>query len=850
MLKHILFSILLLFSFAANADNLDDFHNKSFKAREAEMSDSQRAKSFAAPVIEATFGCATAQNTRIAPFNDSNVGYVCQGVDNVYNNGAARIIRNAFIILNIILTAAALYLLHKSHFFELVKAAFGHGTGHNVSAGNILALIAALCLIPFIPAKVENVEENTPFATNINAAEFAALVVFQAIDSATISFTSAYYKGQPLRFPAVDIANPKNNKMHVADSLIDFAICSARQPGIKPTEIAVYFNDQDGSYQGSAQVGGCVLELSAESDQSLQTVGKAIGIDYNALTARAFGEALQKATDRAAVLGNTIAQRPMPLPGATPTPYDRSRLIRGQEASYNVAGMDSSGRSELARDAALLIGEDFTQALTRYPGLNEADVPQARMVQMCRYLPGATTYTDPGMSLTDNLKACAQTMCGDASSPTLCGQALGFYQMYSADDLKNPNTLTQFGALVKTTYFGGDFKEAGRVFANSISLTSTSSNTNEGVFEKPLGEEVFSIIIPKVEATYEYDPLTKSPIIAERAFEFTGDLSQTVLKIFSTGKTGILGLNGFNECLQNPNTIRENGLVCGNVFQTIHALGMNWLQLGTNIVAGTKINSLMTKTPIEKNKAKAAVRTAIKDLESSSKMAGITGFMTKMLGTLLMHSEIEDVFDNTSSEFTKEDIWILAVAYSVPVFNSVIGGIGKMLFVSSYFLTLGVVMTVALAILSKCMNMLMFVVVKLRIFADMIRTFNSGCYENEIGFFKPFNEIIVFVLSLFMFPVVILMAIHYGQSIFTFGFMQFDTIFTHHNQAPTFTDLSSVAEGFIATLLFVLMILLVISSVLKFCLKPQTIINMLVNSKTSGDEIYEDAEISTKRDLI
>lgn len=328
MLKHILFSILLLFSFAANADNLDDFHRKSFKAREAEMSDSQRAKSFSAPLIEATFGCATAQNTRIAPFNDSNVGYVCQGVDNVYNNGAARIIRNAFIILNIILTAAALYLLHKSHFFELVKAAFGHGTGHNVSAGNILALIAALCLVPFIPAKVENVEENTPFASNINAAEFVALVFIQAIDSATIAVTSEYYKGQPLRFPAVDIANPKNNKMHVADSLIDFAICSARQPGTRSTEVAVYFNDQDGTYQGSAQVGGCVLELSAESDQSLQTVAKSIGIDYNGLTAKAFGQALQMATDRAAALGNAFAQRPMPLPGATPTPYDRSRCCR------------------------------------------------------------------------------------------------------------------------------------------------------------------------------------------------------------------------------------------------------------------------------------------------------------------------------------------------------------------------------------------------------------------------------------------------------------------------------------------------------------------------------------------
>lgn len=850
MLKHILFSLLLLFSITAKADYLEEFHNKTFQARQAEMTDSQRGKSLSGPAIEAFAGCDIAKETQIRPFYDPNSEYKCQESENIFNNGSAKILRYALLILTLALVIPALYLLHKAHLFELFSAALGRATGHNVSSGNILALIASISLIPFIPAKLKDMDEELWIANHISLAEFSVLIIIQAIDSSTIAFNSELYKNQPLAFPSVDIANPKKQKFQAAHSLIDFAICSASQPGTKASQIDVFFNDQDGTYTGTTQVGGCVLEVSAQSDQSLQAIGQEIGFDYNAMAAKAFGQSLQRAADRAAAVGNAIAQRSMPLPDTTPTPYDSTRLIRGHEGSYNVSGMDSSGRAELARDAALLIGEDLTQELTRFPGLDESSVPAARTVQMCRYLPGATTYTDPSLSLTDNLKACAASMCADSSSPTLCGQSLGFYQMYSTEDLQNPNTITQFSAIAKTKFFGGNFQEAGKGFVNSITVESTFSNTSEGAFERPIGKKVFEISIPKGEASYEYDPLIKSPIVAETVFEFSGDVGETILKLFESGNSGILGLNAFHECLANPYTIRENGLVCGNALQTLHQLGMNWLALGTNIKISLMVNNLTTKTPLEKNKSKAAIGTAIKELESNSKMASISGFFFKVIASTLSHYGIENVFAKNGADFSKEDILLLSVAYAVPVFNTLVGSIGSMLIGAAYFLMFAPILTIGLAILSMCLNILMTVVVKLRIFADMIRTFNSGNYENQTGFFKPFNDIIVFVLGLFMFCVTLQIGLNYIQSIFTFQFMDFSTIFTHHGQAPTFTDFNSVIEGFLAALMFILMVLIVVGAVLKFSLNPQTIINMLITAQSEDDEIYKDSEISSQKDLI
>lgn len=854
MLKQFIFYVLLLFCVTANADDVQLTHDTKISEFSGTLSDDQKNLTLSGPLTESQFGCKVAQAVRMTPFYNDDNKYECQGNNNIYNNLNGNLLNSGLNMFTLPFLTIAFFLLGQIFTMKLLKSGIGAmGKAAAVSLSFIGSVIAIL-FIPFYETDMKKNSADETGSENEHISTLRYLAVY-AKDGISASADFYYYmlsKSDKLVFPATKIPNPKNKGYQIGRNLIDFTYCATRQPKEQELKIGVYFSEMSGTFNGSAQIGGCAIEINAAVDPMIQGHAKAVGVDYNAFVGNQFGKALQDAITRANAIAVNIASVPPALPNTERQTYDGSHLERGNEAAYNLTNFDAGGISEYAHDSALNIGEDFIYEMTKYPGVAMNTVPLSNnSYQLCRNVPGATSYFDMAIGIKENLIQCAATMCVDESSPGICGESIEYYNFLANNNaILHANFLTFFGHIMTMNYETDAYKEPAHYFVNSIVVNAYYNNTDSANLEAKSGKKAFDLTFQKKEKRNSQDSVEDSPFDGWiDQFNLGGSFMTAVMKLFQTDDAGILGLNNFFECISHPYSIRDNGWICRGPLNTIQALGHNFQKVGIGMISGAAVNRLLSPSMISKTGATAAVNEGVKQLADKVSALGFAALFFKYAGTFAANSEFEDNYGNYGGTFTNDDVILLSMAYAVPAFNDFITSIGQTLLVLSYFLTLGIPVVIGLAFLTMFILLIITVLSELYFIGPFTQSLNKEKFD-ETGFFKPLHNYSVVIISLFCIPVSWAMVFPFFDSLMIYKVLTFDALMTFQHKTPEVTGLGDVLGYLVAVLIYVLALMSVCISLIKMATKTENMIRVILLGTDEEDEAFRQLEIQTKKDLI
>lgn len=855
MLKRILISALLVFSLQAHADVADTIHNSAIADHEATYTQEEKAVSPQSTITEALAGCNTAENSRLEPFFSKESKYECQNTNNIYNSGLYKIFLIVIVMLSLILVPMVGTIISNIiSTFGFAKSTGNHEKGDR---GPILLFVLSamgVLLMPLIPSKTENQTgfEDFSFNNKINLYTFGMLAAYNGIQATAeyYLFKEAQLSKRP--FISTTLLNPKNKGVQQAYNAIQYGACIATVEASDEIDLNVYYNETTSTYRATSQLGGCLLDISAAISPSVIAQGKTAGVDYKAVSDRAFEEYLNVLFSRGVALGTAIAQMGEPLPNTEPSVYYKDRLERGNEAAYNLAGLDRKGVSNLVRDAARMIGEDATWIGARYPGVEMSTLPVSRSVQLCSNVEGGTSYFDKSISIDENLRNCVKTMCADSSSPTICGEAIGYFDYLANDNaLKNPNMVTIFGKYIKEQFQTDAFKVPARLFLNSISINTIYNNTESESYDARSGTKVFTIKVNHSFTNKNIDWLFDSPLDAIEEKDFSGMFESALMKMITTDGNGILGLNYFFDCLAHPNDAhRPNGRQCSNITNTISKTGYTFIAGGIVIKTGTIANSLTMKNPAQKTLETAAIRTGLKDFTEGSNAFGTGALIAKVVGTIFLKGTIEDNFSPYGAELNNTDVVLLSIAYTNPQFNDTISYLGSILMSIGFIMMVGIPLIVAMGLLSIHILLLMILFSSVTVIGAFFRSLmNDEEEEDEKSFFSPIGILVVTILGAFTYPILFTLALRFIDTLAVYQIVDYDSMMTLNGRTPQVTDFSSIITFLFGAVIYVLFLMVLYGNLMKMAGKS-VFVRVIILGSTKEDKVYSEVELSTKKKLI
>ncbi len=855
MIKRVLISALLVFTLQAHADVADTIHNSAIADHEATYTQEEKAVSPQSTITEALVGCNIAESSRIKPFFSDESKYECQENNNIYNSGLYKIFLILIAMISLAMVPIVSVVIPKiAHTFGFAKSTGNH---EKSDRGPILLFVLSgmgVLLMPLIPTKTDNQTgfEDFEFNNKINLYTLGMFAAYNGIQATAeyFLFKEAQLSKRP--FISTTLLNPKNKGVQQAYNAIQYGACIATVEASDEIDLNVYYNETTSTYNATSQLGGCLLEVSAAISPSVIAQGKTAGVDYKAVSDKAFEQYLNLLFSRGVALGTAIAQKGEPLPNTEPAIYYKDRLERGNEAAYNLAGLDRKGVSNLVRDAARMIGEDATWIGARYPGVEMSTAPISRSVQLCSNVDGGTSYFDKTITIDENLRNCVRTMCADSSSPTICGEAIGYFDYLANDNaLKNPNMVTIFGKYIKEQFQTDAFKIPARLFLNSISVNAIYNNTESESFDARNGEKVFTVKINHAFTNKGIDWLLDSPTNAIEEKDFSGMFESALFKMITSDGNGVLGLDYFFDCLAHPNDAhRPSGRQCSNITNTISKTGYTFIVGGIVIKTGIAVNRLTFKNPAQKTMQTAAIRTALKDFTEGSNSFGTGALIAKVVGTLFLKDTIEDNFAPYGAELNDTDVLLLSIAYTNPQFNDTISFLGTILMSIGFMMMLGIPLIVAMGLLSIHILLLMLLISSVTVIGAFFRSIiNDEDEQDEKGFFRPVGLLMVTLLGAFTYPILFTMALRYIDTLAIYQIVSFDSMMTLNGRTPQITDFSSIITFLFGAVIYVLFLMVLFGNFMKMAGKSVFVRVILIGS-TKEDQVYTEMELSTKKKLI
>ncbi|MBA1220010.1 hypothetical protein G7017_03715 [Pseudomonas fulva] len=854
MFKKFLISALLVFSMQAFADVADTVHNSSLADHEATLNQKQKAVSMQSSPVEAMFGCNIAQAARIKLFFHEDSQYECVETNNIYNSGLNKIFLIVLSIISAITVPLIMYIIpHIGKAFHIAKMT---GYEENKDQASMMVLILAslgVLLVPLIPTKTTNQTgfESFDYNNKMNLYTFIMTAGYSVVQNGSEYY---YFKQSQLRqtpYASVNLLNPKNKGYQQALNAIQFGSCISTVQASDEIDVNVYYNEQTSSYRATKQLDGCLLDISASIDPSLIAIGKAAGVDYKAVTDKTFESYLNTIFSRGVAVGTAIAKRGEPLPNTDATTFDAANLERGNEASYNLAGLDQGAISDYSDASARLIGEDATWIAARYPGVEMPTASMTRSVQLCSNVQGGTSYFDSSMTVNENLKNCVQTMCAESSSTTTCGQALGYYNYLANDNaLKNPNMVTFINKFFKEYYQTNSWTLNSHLFLDSLSVETLMNNTESASYDDRTGDLAFTIKVKHGFTNYNVDWINDAPINKLSTFDYSGNFENTLMKMFTHDSDGIFGLDYFFDCLAHPNDAnRPNGRFCSNVTNTIARTGQNLTTLGLTTWTGLKLNSLMNRNPAQKTLQTAAVRTTVKDVLDGTSGFGVPVFLAKLTGTFLAKEAIEDNFSPYGANLTNEDVALLAVAYANPQFEMFVQGIAVALLGIGFLMMTAIPFIVVLGFLAIHILYIFIIFSSITLIGAFFSALRHGNIHDEINFYSPLGLLAVSVLGAFTYPILITFSLRFIDTLAVYQVVDYSSMMTLNGKTPQITDFSSIFTYLIGATVYVLFLLQLYGNLIKLSTKS-VFVRIILLGESRDDKVYKEIELSTNKTLI
>lgn len=854
MFKKIIIAVLLVFSMQAYADVADTVYKSPIADHEATLTQEEKAVSMQSSPIEALFGCDIAQAVRFKPFFSDDSKYECVKKNNIFNSGLYKITLAVLAVISAISVPIVMYIIPLiGKTFHIAKMT---GYQKDKEEGSIMLMILSslgVLLMPLIPTHTDNRTgfETFEYNNKMNLYTFIMTAGYSSIQSGTEYY---FFKQSQLRetpYASVDLLNPKNLGYQQAMNAIQFGSCISTVQASDEIDINVYYNEQTSSYRATKQLDGCLLDISASIDPSLVTQGKAAGVDFKAVTDKTFQNYLDLIFTRGVAVGTAIAKRGAPLPNTDVTTFDKANLERGNEAAYNLAGLDQGAISDYSDASARMIGEDATWLAARYPGVEMSTLPVTRSVQLCSNVQGGTSYFDSTITVDENLRNCVRTMCADSSSTTICGQAIGYHNYLANDNaLKNPNMVTFINKFFKEYFQTNAWTQNSHLFLDSLSVESTYKNTDAESFDDRSGALAFTVKVQHQYTNHNIDWLTDAPINALENFDYSGNPENTLMKMFAHNSDGIFGLDYFFDCLAHPNDAnRPSGRFCSNVTNTIARTGQNLTTLGLTTWSGLKLNSLVNRNPAQKTLQTAAVRTTVKDLLDGTSGFGVPIFIAKLTGTYLAKEAIEDNFSPYGANLTNEDVALLAVAYANPKFQMFVQGIAVALMAIGFLMMTAIPFIVVLGFLAIHILYIFLIFSSITLIGAFFSALRHGNVQEETTFFSPLGLLAVSVLGAFTYPILITFSLRFIDTLAVYQVVDYASMMTLNGKTPQITDFSSIFTYLFGAAVYVLFLLQLYGNLIKLSTKS-VFVRIILLGESQDDEIYKEIELSTKKTLI
>lgn len=799
-------------------------------------------------------GCDIAQSVRIMPFFSEDSKYECTGTNNIYNNGLHKLFLIVVAILSFVTIPVAAYIIHQiALMFNIARAT---GVKQQNDQGSIVLMILSclgVLLMPLIPTKTEN---QTGFADYDFDNKLNLYTYIMAINYTLVQEGSEYYlfKQSQLRetpYASTNLLNPKNKGYQQALNAIQFGSCISTVQASDEIDINVYYNEQTNSYRATKQLDGCLLDINASIDPSLVVQGKTAGVDYKAVTDKTFESYLNLIFTRGVAVGTAIAKRGEPLPNTDASTFNKDNLERGNEAAYNLAGLDQGAISEYSSASARMIGEDATWLTARYPGVEMSTLPVTRSVQLCSNVDGGTSYFDSSISVDENLRNCVKTMCADSSSSTMCGIAIGYFNYLANDNaLKNPNMATFINKFFKEYFQTNSYEQPSHLFLDSISVETSYKNTESQSFDDRSGALAFTVKVQHSFTNQNISWLTDAPINTLENFDYAGSFENSIMKLLSHDSDGILGLDYFFDCLAHPNDAkRPNGRFCSNVSNTIARTGQNFATLGLTIWAGLKLNTLVNRNPAQKTLQTAAVKTTVKDLLDGTSGFGVPLFIAKLTGTFLAKESIEDNFSPYGANLTNEDVALLSLAYANPNFSLVINSLAVILMGLGFLMMTAIPFILVLGVLSIHILLLFLLISSVTLIGAFFSALRHGNVQEETSFFSPLGLLAVSVLAAFTYPILIMFSLRFIDTLAVYQIVDYDSMMTLNGKTPQITDFSSIFTYLFGAAVYVLFILQLYGNLVKLSTKS-VFVRIILLGESKDDKIYKEIELEAKKTLI
>ncbi|HCF3690312.1 TPA: hypothetical protein NID02_001624 [Pseudomonas aeruginosa] len=843
--------VLLLFTASVNAQPLSQTLSEglggSIKLQQSQTED-QKSLDPVYALSEALYGCSLSQQMKIWPAFDSGVIEECYGKNNIFNSGAANIFSAAVAgvagLFVAILGAVGGWL----SLTRLIDVVSGRASRQQTFTFTLLILFIVLLLKPVIRTAPET--ENEGWNQNkISALTFILSPLFVATLHAIESYLTETNEKAVMLYPPIKIPVYANGKDQDIYNMIDFFVCAAGYPDDEKSQIDFFSVDDE--VKGYKQIDKCSISISFKINQQLIDEAKAQGfIDFKQYAINNVKQAITAAATDANAVARNIASKPQPLAGKELDPFDATKLVDGDEGSYNLNAMSAAGIGEYAWAASQNISKRLAESLNHYPNLDEQSLPASRSPQLCVNTPGGTSFFK-NADADENLKACVQSMCADGSSQYVCGAAVAYAAQYLDQSFyEHPNFFTMFKNFMARFYGSDAFIEKAHLTYNSLSIDSTIS---EGLYEPlRIGNVAFTVPYQHFENAINHDWWFENGFDLFGSTLINTDYNQAVYDALTIGTDGFMGIVRTNFCLQNPNTneAEGSGFYCPSVFKTMQMQGKRFLEAAAYLEAGARAAKLTRKTPVDKAAASAAVKQGVALVGEITTKMGMS--KTALIALAALSEKTDEMYSEYGTTLGNEQIYALAALFVIPELADTMHHAAIYLWSAGVFLTIVIPMTVGLSVLGMFITFLVVIITALiKIIPYAVLLFKNEGVNHQSDFFVPFDDLLVFFLSMFGYAILFTFAPMFIDTLFAYRVFDLERMMTLNHQLPVFDGIVGAVKATSVYVIFFVILMVNIWAIFKVSMSSFTIIKHIAfGDKHDSSDYYEQAELRHKKDVI
>lgn len=819
----------------------------SIKLQQSQSED-QRSLDPVYGLNEALYGCSLSQQMKIWPAFDSTIIEECYGKNNIFNSGAANIFSAAVAgvagLFVAILGAVGGWL----SLTRLIDVVSGRASRQQTFTFTLLILFIVLLLKPVIRTAPES--ENESWNQNkISALTFILSPLFVATLHAIETYLTETNEKAVMLYPSIKIPIYTNGKVQEIYNMIDFFVCTAEYPDDGKAQIDFFSVDDE--VKGYKQVGKCSISISFKINQQLIDEAKAQGlIDFRQYAINNVKQAITAASADANAVAHNIASKPQPLPGKELDSFEATKLVDGDEGSYNLNAMSAAGIGDYAWAASENISKRLAESLNRYPNLDEQSLPKSRSPQLCVHTPGGTSFFK-NADADENLKACVQTMCAEGSSQYVCGAAVAYAGQYLGQSFyEHPNFFTMFKNFMARFYDSDAFIEKAHLTYNSLSIDSTIS---EGLYEPlRIGNVAFTVPYEHIRNTLDHDWWFENGFDLFASEVIPADYKQAVHDALTIGPDGFLGIVRTNFCLQNPNTndAEGSGFYCPSVFKTMQMQGKRFLAAAAYLEAGARAAKLTRKTPVDKSAASAAVKQGTALVGDITTKLGMS--KAALIAIAALHENTDDMYAEYGSTLGNEEIYALAALFIIPELAEAMHHAAIYLWGAGMFLTIVIPMTVALGVMGMFITYLVVLITApIKIIPFAVLLFKNEGVNQTSDFFEPFDDLLVFFLSVMGYAILFTFGPMFIDTLFAYRVFDLDRMMTLNHQLPVFDGIVGAVKATSVYVIFFLILTINIWAIFRISMGSFTIIKHIAfGDKHESSNYYEQAELRHKKDVI